>query len=76
MINHMKTLIDVCGILYRSISNKRLKELAKKMQTWTYLLMLHTLFLLDFEILENGKFVPSYVEDSISQAIFEVVEMV
>ena len=46
------------------------------MQTWTYLLMLHTLFLLDFEILENGKFVPSYVEDSISQAIFEVVEMV
>ena len=37
--------------------------------------MLHSLFLLDFEILENGKFVPSYSEGSIYQAINEVVEM-
>ena len=39
-------------------------------------MLFHANDLLDQRIIESGGFVPSYTEGSISQSIFEIVEMV
>ena len=53
-----------------------MKEAAKSIFITTQMLMLHANDLLDLRIIEQGSFVPSYIDADIYQTIMEVIKVV
>ena len=76
MLGPLRANIEISQVLYQSLSNMRLKKLAQVLNVSSKLLLSHAQDLLDQQIIENNRFVPKYVEGSVSLAVLEIVQIV
>ena len=77
MIGPLKSNLALSMRLIRNLTqNKMMKEAAKSIFITTQMLMLHANDLLDLRIIEQGSFVPTYVEAEIHQTVMEVIKVV
>ena len=77
MIGPLKSNLALSMRLIRNLKkNKTMKEVAKTIFITTQMLMLHANDLLDLRIIEQGSFVPTYMNADIYETIMEVVKVV
>ena len=77
MIGPLKSNLALSMRLIRNLKkNVVMKEAAKSIYITTQMLMLHANDLLDLRIIEQGSFVPTYVESDITEMIMQVIKVV
>ena len=75
IIGPLKANIDVAENLRRHQESLKCKEMAKMVVISSKLILFHANDLLDQKFLQNGLFTPVFTQDSPSEAIREIVEM-
>ena len=77
MIGPLKSNLSLAMRLIRKLKkNIELREAAKTIFVTTQMLMLHANDLLDLRIIEQGTFLPTYVETNAKDKIMEVINVV
>ena len=76
IIGPLKANIDFAeNLKRRCINDPKSCELAKLIVVSSRLILFHANDILDHKFLQNGQFTPVFIQDSVSESIQEIVEM-
>ena len=75
ILTPLKVNIQIAEKLSKLQDITQLKEMAQIVSVSSKLVLFHANDLLDHRIFESGNFAPAYIYASVSNALFEIVEM-